>query len=429
RLGVRAAGHSAPAGIRPRTPRRRDRCCSRPRPSPAGGRARLLPARRRGIAPRAGRLGRPRAAGRGRDGLRGTTARLLAVRGRPRTGFARPCPRRAPHPDRALAGPARDRRGGRRSGGRGRLMSERAHDRLTRLLGLVPYLTRRPGTDLADVAAHFQVDEAQIVDDLELLFVTGRPGHMPDDLIEAEWEGGRVFVGNAEDVSVPVRLSPHEAGGLLLALDYLESAHEADPSTIGTVREKLRAASGGGTGGAVDVDPPRMPAGLAATVRSAMDAGTTLDIGYYVPARDELTHRTIRPRRLRLGRVWYLDAHCLTSGGERSFAVERIRAATPSSPVAEAPIPRQPAHPAAHADADDRPRSRRGGDDVGLALVLRPEAAWLADEVDVATAGGARRDDADGPGTVALELPHAGREWAVRLLGAHGRGVSHARPE
>lgn len=312
-------------------------------------------------------------------------------------------------------------------------MTERAHDRLSRLLGLVPYLTRRPGTDLADVAAHFQVDEARIVDDLELLFVTGRPGHMPDDLIEAEWEGGRVFVGNADEVSVPVRLSPHEAGGLLLALDYLESAHEADPTTIGTVREKLRAASGGGTGGAVDVDPPRMPAGLAATVRSAMDAGTTLDIRYYVPARDELTHRTIRPQRLRLGRVWYLDAHCLTSGGDRSFAVERIRAAVPSGTsqdtVAEVPVARQPASAPARADGEDPARQGGAEDAAGLALVLRPEAAWLADDIDAETAGGVRRDDVDGPGTVALELPRAGREWAVRFLGAHGRGVSHAHPE
>lgn len=308
-------------------------------------------------------------------------------------------------------------------------MSERAHDRLSRLLGLVPYLTRRPGSALGDVAAHFQVDESQIVDDLELLFVTGRPGHMPDDLIEAEWESGRVFVGNADEVSVPVRLSPHEAGGLLLALDYLESAHEADPTTIGEVREKLRAASGGGSGESVDVDPPQMPAGLAAIVRAAIEAGTTLDIRYYVPARDELTQRTIRPQRLRLGRVWYLDAYCLTSGGDRSFAVERIRAAEHSVPgdtgdpphtAAEVPVTREAASPIARADAADRS---------GLSLVLRPEAAWLADEVDVATTGGARRDDTHGPGTVTLELPHAGREWAVRFLGAHGRGVAHAGPD
>ena len=209
-------------------------------------------------------------------------------------------------------------------------MAERAQDRLSRLLGLVPYLTRRPGTDLDEVAAHFGVSRAQIVDDLELLFVTGRPGHMPDDLIEAEWGSGAVYVGNADEVSVPVRLSAHEAGGLLLALEYLDSAHRADPEVLDSVRTKLRSAAGSLPGTAVDAAPPRIPADLAATVSEAMRTDTALDIDYYVPARDELTRRTIRPQRLRLGRVWYLDAHCLTAGGDRSFAVDRIRSAAPA---------------------------------------------------------------------------------------------------
>lgn len=305
-------------------------------------------------------------------------------------------------------------------------MTERAHDRLSRLLGLVPYLTRRPGTDLADVAAHFDVTAEQIVDDLELLFVTGRPGHMPDDLIEAEWEGGRVYVGNADEVSVPVRLSPHEVGGLLLALDYLESAHEADPTTIRSVREKLQGASGESSGGMLDISPPRLPEELAETVRAALREGTALDIRYYVPARDELTERTIRPLRLRLGRVWYLDAHCLTSGGDRSFAVDRIRAAIPArGTAADSGADRHVGSRTAPAVA---PQSAAAGRS-GVSIALRPESAWLADEIDAAAAGGIRRDDEHGAGTVSLELPRVGRDWAVRLLSAHGGGVLAADPQ
>lgn len=314
-------------------------------------------------------------------------------------------------------------------------VAERAHDRLSRLLGLVPYLTRRPGTDLADVAAHFDVDAEQIVDDLELLFVTGRPGHMPDDLIEAEWEGGRVYVGNADEVSVPVRLSPHEVGGLLLALDYLESAHEADPTTISSVRQKLQGASGERSGGMLDISPPRLPAELAETVRSALREGTALNIRYYVPARDELTERTIRPLRLRLGRVWYLDAHCLTSGGDRSFAVDRIRAAVPARGAAAGSDTDRPVDaltaptPAEAPDASSTGVSQSAAAaHTGASIVLRPESAWLADEIDIAAAGGTRRDDEHGAGTVSLDLPHVGRDWAARLLSAHGGGVLAADP-
>ena len=49
--------------------------------------------------------------------------------------------------------------------------------------------------------------------DLELLFVCGTPGHMPDDLIEAEWEGGRVFLGNADTIARPLRLGRRRGAG------------------------------------------------------------------------------------------------------------------------------------------------------------------------------------------------------------------------
>ncbi|WP_035281165.1 helix-turn-helix transcriptional regulator [Brevibacterium album] len=293
-------------------------------------------------------------------------------------------------------------------------MAERAADRLARLLGLVPYLTRRPGTTLDELAAHFQVDAAQIVDDLELLFVTGRPGHLPDDLIEAEWEDGRVYVGNAEEVSVPVRLSPYEAAGLLLAVEHLAASGAAPAETVAAVREKL-ARTAGGAAGVLDVAPPTIAPDLAARIRSALREDRALRLEYYVPSRDELTVRTVTPHQLRLGRTWYLDAHCHTSGGERSFAVERIRSAVVTDrPAADPPD-------AAPAETGSTAGSR-------LRLVLAPEAAWLADELAASAPGCELVHDAAGPGTVAVTVPRAGRDWARRLLAAHGRGVLEVEP-
>ncbi|MFP5347063.1 MAG: WYL domain-containing protein, partial [Actinomycetes bacterium] len=90
-----------------------------------------------------------------------------------------------------------------------------AADRLSRLLAMVPYLTARQGVPLADAARHFGLTEDELVADLELLFVCGRPGHMPDDLIEADWESGHVYVGNADDIARPLRLGLDEAVALL----------------------------------------------------------------------------------------------------------------------------------------------------------------------------------------------------------------------
>ena len=75
---------------------------------------------------------------------------------------------------------------------------ESATSRLGRLLIMVPWLLNRQGIDLASAAQELGVSQEQVIDDLQLLFVCGLPGHYPDDLIEASWEGGRVFVSNAD---------------------------------------------------------------------------------------------------------------------------------------------------------------------------------------------------------------------------------------
>ena len=81
---------------------------------------------------------------------------------------------------------------------------------------------RRPGTST--------ITSEQLVKDLELLFVCGTPGHLPDDLIEAEWESGEVYLDNADTISRPLRLAPDEAVALLVGLRTLaERSRPARP--------------------------------------------------------------------------------------------------------------------------------------------------------------------------------------------------------
>ena len=123
-------------------------------------------------------------------------------------------------------------------------MSTAASSRLARLLGLVPYLLENPGAELERTAAVFGVTVDVLVDDLQLLFVTGRPGRMPDDLIEASWEDGRIHLGNADEVAVPVRLTGDESTSLLVALDHLATLDPEQEPVIASVRDKIRAAAG-----------------------------------------------------------------------------------------------------------------------------------------------------------------------------------------
>src|SRR5882757_3916137 len=96
-----------------------------------------------------------------------------------------------------------------------------AAERLTRLLAIVPYLLNRQGVPLATAARDAGISEAQLVKDLQLLFVCGLPGHLPDDLIEAEWESGQVFLGNADTIDRPLRLGLDEVAALLIGLRLL----------------------------------------------------------------------------------------------------------------------------------------------------------------------------------------------------------------
>jgi proteasome accessory factor C len=271
-----------------------------------------------------------------------------------------------------------------------------ARERLTRLLSLVPYLDAHPGADLEETAAYFGIDSDTLIDDLQLLFVTGRPGHMPDDLIDASWEGGQIFISNAEEVSVPVRLSAEEAGVLVLALDMLSSLPGLDSEAVATAASKLRVAAGENLRTAVDVSPIDADEELLTALRQAVEEGTAVSIDYYVGSRDELTTRTIAPTRLVPGADWYVDAWCYSAGAPRRFALGRIRSWEPA------------AHPPM-AVSESRTTSYE------VSLGLAAAGAWLADELDVTN-----REYLDGGDTsVRIRLLVHSVDWLSRFLLCH----------
>ena len=61
-----------------------------------------------------------------------------------------------------------------------------AADQVARLLALVPYLHQHDEVRVEAAAAHFGIEPDQLVADLRLLFLTGLPGGMPDDLIDVD---------------------------------------------------------------------------------------------------------------------------------------------------------------------------------------------------------------------------------------------------
>jgi proteasome accessory factor C len=292
-----------------------------------------------------------------------------------------------------------------REGGRSP-RTPRASERLRRLLVVVPYLVRHPGTELAEIARLFDVSEEELTSDLNLLFVSGLPPYGPGDLIAVDIEDGRVWIDMADYFERPLRLTRAEALALYLrgtALAATPGLHEATaltsalrklgeklgPQTLGELAERVEAAESGRPAETLDV------------IRDAVQRHERLSIEYYATSSAERTVREIDPEEvfLAIGN-WYVVAWDHRSDEERLFRADRIRRARPTGVHFS---------PRGLAGAG-RPLYSPSPRDVPVRLLLQPSARWVAEyyEVDQAL----ERPE----GTLEVVLPASRLEWVTRLV-------------
>jgi proteasome accessory factor C len=287
-------------------------------------------------------------------------------------------------------------------------VTEGATDRLSRLLTMVPWLLTHQGVELAAAATEFGVDEAQIVKDLELLFVCGTPGHLPDDLIEAEWEGGLVFVDNADSIARPLRLGVDEALALVVGLRTLaEVPGLGERAAVDRALAKLETAAGAAAAGARSVHV-ELEAGAEAEVlaacRQALAGHRRLRLDYLVPSRDETTRRDVDPMRVQtVDARWYLEAWCHRAEAVRLFRLDRI---------VEIEVLDEDGTPPAGArsrDLDEQLFSP-GPDDVLVTIELAANARWVVDYYPVESV-----EELAG-GRLLVRLRTADTRWLQRLV-------------
>src|ERR1700683_5341520 len=96
-----------------------------------------------------------------------------------------------------------------------------ATDRRRRLLALVPYVVSRQVVGLAETAETFGVSEADLVDDLNMLWCVELRSPDPYCPIDLSYEGGEIMVTEAESMDRPLRLGTDEASALLIGLRLL----------------------------------------------------------------------------------------------------------------------------------------------------------------------------------------------------------------
>ncbi|MDQ3382412.1 MAG: WYL domain-containing protein [Actinomycetota bacterium] len=299
---------------------------------------------------------------------------------------------------------------------------ESATDRLGRLLTMVPWLLHRQGIDIAEASAQLGVGEEQIVEDLQLLFVCGTPGHLPDDLIEASWEGGRVHLGNADPIARPLRLGRDEALALIVALRALAAVPGIDEhDAIDRALAKLEAAAGEAGRDlaqvSVAIDTDEQEQQLLRQVHDALARHRRLHLRYVVASRDEATERDVDPMRvLSVDGRWYLEAWCHRAKDVRMFRLDRVEV---MQVLDVDGTPPEQAHPRTVTAKVFQPSA----DDLTVQLELTPGASWVAENFPVEAVE--RRKD----GSVLVSMRTADPNWLRRLvwrLGGQARVVAPA---
>ena len=215
----------------------------------------------------------------------------------------------------------------------GRHVTAASAERLSRAAGDGAVAAAPAGRRLARRPRHFGITERQLVDDLELLFVCGTPGHLPDDLIEADWEAGEVYLGNADAISRPLRLASTRRVALLVGLRTLARGARACTTATRSTRPWPSSRPPRATRRwPASACPPtlgrRRPGARARSASgTALRRHRRLHLRYLVPSRDEATERDVDPMRvLTVDGRWYLEGWCHRAEGVRLFRLDRIEA-------------------------------------------------------------------------------------------------------
>jgi proteasome accessory factor C len=276
-----------------------------------------------------------------------------------------------------------------------------ADEKLQRLLALVPWVAARDGPTLAEVCERFGCTEAELVSDLDRLFMCGLYPYTPDVLIEVDVADGRVWIRYADYFSRPLRLTPAEGLALIAAGKTVQSFPGADQSgPLARGLAKLASTLGVAGDDALDVALANVSEDVMASIRAAVDENRQLELDYYSFGRDEISKRVVDPYSVfSAGGQWYLSAYCHAVDDDRLFRVDRVRGAT----VLDTSFKHAAGSVAGavYSARDDDPR---------VTVELAPGARWVAEQYPVESTKELRG------GRLRVTLAVSERAWLERLL-------------
>lgn len=279
------------------------------------------------------------------------------------------------------------------------MSSPRTAERLSRLLAMLPWVVANPGSTVPDLQERFGYERrADLIRDLQLVFVCGLPGYGPGDLIDLTIDDDEVYIDLADYFSRPVRLTAPEALMLLATGSALISSGTAPPA-LETAVAKLRSLVAA-EDGVLDIELDPEP-GPTAVLREAVAEHRAVEITHTSLASGRTTQRVIEPWAVftTLGN-WYVTGHCRMADSERVFRIDRIREAIATDEHFEPP----PTAPEPVVEYTPGP------DDKTARIHLSASASWVAEYYPVSVVSGG--DD----GSMVVDFSASDPAVAARLL-------------
>lgn len=271
--------------------------------------------------------------------------------------------------------------------------AEKMH-RLVRSLNLIPYLRKHPEASVFEIARDLNLEPNEVMRDIQRLHLSGvgsGPGEMID--LVADWTG--ITLIDDQGLDKPLRLTPTEAGALLLTLESLETMPGlVDQDAVTSAADKLRRVI---DARGLDDATASTDDSVSGVVAQALAKRRQLSMTYYSASSDRTSELTVSPEKLfhRDGST-YIRAWDGTA--TKTFRLDRMSSAQLLDEPSAAP----------QSHFDERDPFGFSAEQTATLLVA-PEATWLADywEIDLL------HPREDGWWEATMEFGHP--DWMVRF--------------
>lgn len=302
---------------------------------------------------------------------------------------------------------------------------------LVQSLNLVPYFKAHPERSVFEAAKDLGLSPDELVRALGRLHCSGI-STQTQDLLDLSYELTKgVVIHEDQGMDSSLRLTPTEAGALLLTVEVLETMPGlVDRSAVASAAEKLRSIMDERSRGiyhaiadhSADSDKLRDSHLL---ITEALSAKKRLRFDYWSASSNKTSQRLVDPARVFIrGDAAYLTAFVEEYGEHRNFRIDRM---------SNVEIIDEVAHP--HASklkfSSDDPFGFR--DSSTADVKIAPEALWMLDEYDmerkVTEHPGTRKagdsdaatgaNDATSADWVQARMPVGSAQWFARFALSH----------